>query len=323
MQLDLLRVVCQSFAVAGKTEIRSSGVRWQLGRISLWLRDRFILRVGIFAGAAGAASSLFVQSWSNYCSTALVGATCLIPQEAFMAWPLVLLVLGAIAGVSVVLDALADRHQKNVDKLQAVSEVKSVGKAMSSLIVLLGEIIEIGFQRGKVRKDRIGQLQTALAAAVAAAPIAENVRATYYPLTIDSSGARSLANPVSGGRLDDVTTVWEESDIPEHMIWNTLDSSDLHTEIAESPEEKFGVDWAAKPYDTFVSVPVKARDVTFGMISLNAPRVGDIGELERLTVITAARMMSAVLALEHGPEILQRENEMTVARRKLKAGGKK
>lgn len=138
-----------------------------------------------------------------------------------MAWPLVLLVLGAIAGVSVVLDALADRHQKNVDKLQAVSEVKSVGKAMSSLIVLLGEIIEIGFQRGKVRKDRIGQLQTALAAAVAAAPIAENVRATYYPLTIDSSGARSLANPVSGGRLDDVTTVWEESDIPEHMIWNT------------------------------------------------------------------------------------------------------
>jgi hypothetical protein len=287
--------------------IRTSGWGWRLGGIAKILRDSFVLRTLIFVGAAAAASVPPVSAWSARCSAD--SSACLVAPGLLEAWPWVVLALAVVAALAVMLDAVAGRHDANLEAIAAEGEVRSFGRTMAAMLPLLGEAIDIGFVGGAVRTDRLHQLQTALAAAVAAMPIAGDARATYYPLSRDNRGLRVLDNPVSRGRVDVATTVWREAEEPAHAIWQLLDGGDLGAEIARAPDTQFGVDWQAKPYKCFISVPVKAGPVLFGMLSLNAPHSDDLTESDRLSVIVAARMMATVLSLEAGPAKMRRRSQ--------------
>ncbi len=179
---------------------------------------------------------------------------------------------------------------------------------VASINSVLDDIHDASFAEGKARATSLITLRTQLAAAAAQLPVASAVQATYYPLTYEG-GYRILGNPKSRGRHNEATTVFFEKDQPEHSIWKLMDGRDMACEIRSCPEE-CDVDWHVKPYKTFISVPVKAGAVAFGMLSINAPNVGDLTELDRVATVSLARIMGAILALEEGPRVLASRSKM-------------
>lgn len=269
--------------------IKTSGFGWRLGCVSLWLRDKWIL-TGIVAIAAAALALLpryAVDPHGKVYPEALAVVT----------------VLGIAAAVAAVLDKVADKHSKNLDALVVIGEQTAGGKAMSGVNALLEEIHDASFVSNQLRKDRLTTLRVSAAAIAANMTTADNVRATYYPLTRADNGWRELKDPKSrgrGNRQDQADTEFLEAEDPDHPIWKIMDGRDTACEITSSPDQKSGVDWDNKPYKTFISVPVKADGVQFGLLSLNAPVVGDLTELDRISLIALARTMAAVLALDQG-----------------------
>ena len=279
-----------------ETKPKTSGFWWMLGRLSLWLRDKWILTVAI---ALAAVALAFLPRYAVDANGKMLG------------WALVVVtVLGIAAAVAAALDKVADKHSKTLDKLEALGEQTAGGRALSAIVVLMEEIHDSAFVSNAMRKDRWKTLRASLAAAAAAVPTAENVRATYYPLTKDADGWRELKDPKSRGRgvrQDQADSEFFEVQDPAHPIWKIMDGRDTACEIFSEPDKDCGVAWAEKPYKTFISVPVKADKVQFGLLSVNAPVVGDLTELDRLSLIALARTMAAILALESGPTDLRAE----------------
>lgn len=272
----------------------ASGFRWRVGGVCLWLRDHFILRLLMLAGALVAAAAPGLRDVTG-CILQPVCDLVVVPVATW--WPLVVFIGGVGAALAVFADFIADRHEKARLELARAGEVEQVGKAISALLALLDDTIRVAFKERKVRADRLEQLRTSLPTAVKEMPAAANVRSTYYPLRFDDDGFRVLDQPVSRGRVDPATTVWHEKDDPSHPIWALMDGPDLAAPIAKAPEQ-VGIEWETRPYKTFISVPVKAGDMQFGMISVNAPVATDFTEVDRISVIVAARVMATALALE-------------------------
>jgi hypothetical protein len=275
--------------VASEKIIRTSGFYWWIGRKSLWLRDKWFLTgiVGLAAIALATLPRLAVDQTGKLLGWALIALT----------------VLGVAAAVAVFLDKVADKHGKRVDELVALGEQSAGGRAMSGVLALLDEIHDASFVSNQLRKDRLKTMRVSAAAIAAGMTTADNVRATYYALSRDDSGWRELKDPKSRGRgtrQDQADSEYFESRDPAHAIWKVMDGRDTACEIVSSPDQKPGVDWDSKPYKTFISVPVKVDGVQFGLLSLNAPVVGDLTELDRLSLIALARTMGAVLALDKG-----------------------
>lgn len=284
--------------VADETKPKTSGPWWTLGRLSLWLRDKWIL-TGTIALAAGALAFLpryAVDGAGKMSDSALAAVT----------------ILGVAAAIAAALDKVADKHSKKLDELEALGEQTAGGRAISAIAVLMEEIHDGAFVTPALRKDRWTTLRASLATAAAAVPTAENVRATYYPLTKDPSGWRELKDPKSrgrGNRQDQADSEFFEASDPSHPVWKIMDARDTACEIISEPDENAGVVWSEKPYKTFISVPVKADKVQFGLLSVNAPVVGDLTELDRLSLIALARTMAAILALEAGPSDMRAERD--------------
>lgn len=266
--------------------------------MSLWLRDKWILTSCIALAAV---------------------ALALLPRYAvddrgkmFDSALLVVTVLGIAAAAAAALDKVADKHSKNLDALAAIGEQTAGGRAVGAIAVLMEEIHDGSFVSNAIRRDRWTTLRASLAATAAAIPTAENVRATYYPLTRDANEWRELKNPKSrgrGNRQDQADSEFFEAVDPDHPIWKIMDARDTACEIVSQPDENCGVNWSEKPYKTFISVPVKADKVQFGLLSVNAPVVGDLTELDRLSLIALARTMAAILAFERGPSDMRAERD--------------
>lgn len=290
--------MCDSEAVADENELQTSGFWWTLGRVSLWLRDNWIL-TGCIALAAAALAFLPRYAVDDH-------------GKMFEWALLVVTVLGIAAAAAAALDKIADKHSKNLDALEALGEQTAGGRAVGAIVVLMEEIHDGAFVSSAMRRDRWTTLRTSLAAAAAAIPTAENVRATYYPLARDANDWRELKDPKSrgrGNRQDQADSEFFEAEDPKHPIWKIMDARDTACEIISEPDKNCGVDWSKKPYKTFISVPVKAGKVQFGLLSVNAPVVGDLTELDRLSLIALARTMGAILALERGHADMRAERD--------------
>jgi hypothetical protein len=299
----LQRIFCHSEAVAEKKNMKTSGFVWTLGHLSLWLRDKWILTICI---ALAAAALAFLPRFA------------VDDQGKMFEWALFLVTaLGIAAAVAAALDKFADKHSKKLDALEAIGEQTAGGRAVSAIVVLMDEIHQGAFVGTAMRRDRWKTLRASLAAAAAAVPTAENVRATYYPLSKDNNGLRELKDPRSrgrGNRQDQADSEFFEAMDPDHPIWKIMDVRDTACEIVSEPDKNSGVDWDKKPYKTFISVPVKADKVQFGLLSVNAPVVGDLTELDRLSLIALARTMAAILAFERGPVAMREERDTLGAR---------
>jgi hypothetical protein len=283
-----------SLMPAAKT-IEPKGLWWRVGETCLWLRNHWILAAIVFLAAL---------------ALAILPRYALNGERVMMSWALfAVTILGVAAALSAIADKIADSHAKDIDAIAILGQQDAGSSAMAPIIALLDEVIDGGFATGNARRDRWVTLRSALAGAASQGPIAENVRASYYPVEYDAAGWRILDNPKSRGRVDEASTVFNEASDKDHPIWGILDGRDTECSIISAPDTNCRVPWTEKPYATFISVPVKAQGLLFGMLSMNAPKVGDLTELDRLSAIALARVMAAVLVLEAPPADMRKHRE--------------
>lgn len=257
--------------------------------MAVWARDVWLLT----AASALTAGAAIVVPW-------------VYPPATTYGWALKLVIgLGCLAAISVGLDRLADQYEKKESDLLGEAEQEAASTALTALLELLESAHAISFLEGAARQSHLVTLQTQLADYAAKAPTALRVRASFYPLTIDEDGWRELRNPTSRGRVDKASTEFLEKEDPSHPIWALMSGRDSDCSILEDPDSSVRIAWDDKPYKAVISVPVAATDVVFGMLSVNAPHVGDLTEQDRLTVIAMARVMAGLLAEDEGPRNLR------------------
>jgi transcriptional regulator with GAF, ATPase, and Fis domain len=260
------------------------------GRVATWLRDRWVLAVIICVAAV---------------------AVGVLPRVAVDAagkmhpWALTLVTVSAvIAAAAVLLDRVADWHSKQVDAQAEQGRKRATENMLNDLLNLLDEAADLSFASGAARDARLHVLEVH-AASVAASVAVSNVRATYYQVEPDEDGWRSITKPKSRGRSGDSHTTFIEKDEQDHPIWAALGGRDTDCKIYNAPDPTPRVDWQSRDYKTFISVPVKVEGVVFGMLTVNAPRVGDLTELDRLTTVTIARLLAVIHAVNYGPRNLR------------------
>jgi len=225
------------------------------------------------------------------------------PESWTTSW---IVIAGIAVAVAVVLDKIADAYDARAAKESLRGSEDSAANAASDLNTFLVEALEVTFLEGAALKkstETLGRLLTM----TAAKSIGPGSRATYYTLTRDDAGMRTLGSPVHTteyGRSDKPKRPFEESADPSHPIWRIMDGPDEEPEVTSAPDEVYGLDWSSKKYKTFLSVPVKANDVQFGMLSVNNSTVGSIGESQRAVILAMARAMALVVAMQHGPRVM-------------------
>jgi hypothetical protein len=229
----------------------------------------------------------------------------------------VVIVFGSLAALAVAIDRVGDDYEKRRTRLENEAEaasarataaleyagsVATAERSVSELNIFLLEAIEVSFLEASSRNTEVLALRRHLARSAANA-IGPNTRATYYTLLSRVSGNRILGDPKHGatvGRRDKPERPWKESENPSHDIWKILDAPDEHPDVHEAPDEVSDLDWENVRYDTFLTIPVKANGVVFGVLSVNNAAAGSIGEVQRSVILAMARVMALVMALDTG-----------------------
>jgi len=219
--------------------------------------------------------------------------------------PTVVVAATITIAISVFLDRIADAHDKLLSANRLRASESTAANSASDLNTFLVEAIAVSFLEGTAR-DKATETLARILTMCAAKSIGPGSRATYYRLEGNAPN-RVLGTPVHTteyGRYDKPKRPFIEQEDPDHPIWGILDGVDEEPEVTSYPTEVRGIEWERKKYRTFLSVPVKANDVAFGLLSVNNTDEGSIGEAQRAVVLAMARTMAVVLALQHGPRAL-------------------
>lgn len=221
-----------------------------------------------------------------------------------------------MTALAVAFDKIADNYDKVIEAAQA-AEAKRLAdltlagsedaaeNAVSDLNTFLLEALNVAFREGASRQEHLQTLRRILVMCAAKA-IGPGSRATYYTLDGDR-GNRVLGDAqhqTEYGRTDRPDRPFIEREDPQHTIWQLLDRSDEEAEVHSAPEEVYGLDWEKARYVTFVSIPVKAGNAVFGVLSVNCANAGAIQGVQRGTLLAMARAFAIALAYVTGPRNL-------------------
>lgn len=234
-----------------------------------------------------------------------------------------IIVAASVAATCIVGDKVADRWESRTtarelqrrddnESLALLQAAESYQQSSNELNSLLETALRLPFLKPAIRKEQMETLRHAVVRAVAYA-VGPGTRATYYALGFDSEGRR-LVDPkhcLTIGRSDRPEREWVESENPGHEIWALLNRSDSEPQIVRFGEDAAGLEWDRVAYKCFVSIPVRAKTVTFGLLSVNAADVGAIQETERAVFLTAARILALMEASQLGHDAARRLLEMS------------
>lgn len=221
-------------------------------------------------------------------------------------WAPLRVVAGSVAALAVLGDRVADAYDKKLSEITFRESERSAEKAVEDLSVFISEAIEATFLSGRAREEALKALRRTLVRQ-AAGSIGDGSRATYYTLSRETGGSRTLGRPIhhnEHGRSDKPKRPFVEAEDPSHEIWQIMNNADDEPEVRSYPETAYGVNWAKKKYKTFYTVPVKANMVEFGLLSVNNERVGAIGGAQRAVILAMARTFAMVIASERGPAFM-------------------
>lgn len=208
--------------------------------------------------------------------------------------------MGIAAAVAVLLDRIADSYDGRASNEEYQGSEFTAESSVTELNVFLSEIIEVSYLSGNSRRTALGALRRHLVRS-AANSIGPGSRATYYTLERSTPGERVLGSPehfVTVGRGDKPARPFRELESPGHDVWKLIDNVDENPDVLNAPDHVNDLDWSRRPYDTFLSIPVKAKGKIFGMLSVNNATAGAIGRTQRAAIIAMARAYAAAMSLE-------------------------
>lgn len=261
--------------------------------------------LGAFLHAVGPLLSRF-KRWLVFTIVTFIGAVVAVIGPVIWGepgWHWIRILAGVLAAAAILGDKLADRYDQTVASLKFRESEFSAEKAIGDVNVVLSEAIEVMFLNGRPRDEAAKALRRTIARQAASA-VGDGSRATYYTMRREAGGSRILGSAVHGterGRYDRPDRPFIEREDPDNTIWMLLDRADEEPEVCNAPDDEvYGIDWAKKKYDTFYTVPVKAKSVQLGLLSVNNANAGSIGGPQRAAVLAMARTMALVVTAVKG-----------------------
>ncbi|MCS5487403.1 hypothetical protein NY588_09715 [Curtobacterium flaccumfaciens pv. beticola] len=216
----------------------------------------------------------------------------------------VTIVAAVLAALAVLLDRVADTYDKRDADRELKGSESTAEASASELNSFLIEAIEATFLERTARSTAIQALRRSLVR-FAANSVGPGSRATYYTLLSSVPGNRELGDPqhaTTVGRQDMPARPWVERNSPDHEMWRILDAPDQHPDVHNDPEDVGDPEWSWSEvrYNTFLTIPVKAHGIVFGVLSVNNATAGAIGAAQRAIIISMARVMALTLAFDAG-----------------------
>lgn len=214
--------------------------------------------------------------------------------------------LVVLSAAAVLLDRVADSYDERERKNEFAGSESAAEASVSELNSFLREAVEATLLAGDARVTAINGLRRNLVR-FAANSIGPGSRATYYTLTETTPGRRCLGDPqhaTTVGRSDMPERPWYEAKNPTHEMWRILDQPDSHSRVRIAPEPVGDTDWDSVPYKTFLTIPVKAHGVVFGVLSVNNATYIAIGDAQRAVILALARAMALTLAFDAGVDAM-------------------
>jgi len=288
-----------------------------LGPLSWALKEHWVLPLVTFASVIGAPALLYY-----------VPRTAAGEVEPWVRNGVVTLaIVGALA---VLADRLADRYDSRVTEEQAAglaeegtellaAAEQSTLHRFNELNWLLDRAHGTAFLSQQDARDTLIDAIRDSVVKAAASALGPGSRATYYQLVWDDDGTRRLVNPrhaLTVGRSDQPEKEWVERSNPTHGMWTLLNRDDSEPPIFQSPDPAANLDWNRVDYDCFVTLPVRAEQLVFGVLSVNSSDLGAIGETEKAMVLAAARLLALVEATHRGAEQARTDSEAQEKHRK-------
>lgn len=276
--------------------------RWlmtYLGPLALWLKNAWLLAIPAMLASVG-----------------LVSVQWLARDDTGAALPAALpfsIALGVLVALLVLFDKFADRFERlkkaaaeqalrlRSDAILRASE-EFARNSVSDLNTVIEAAHEVAFLEKAPRAVQMANLRRILVMS-AAKSVGPGSRATYY--TLDGErGHRILGAPIHAveyGRDDRPDRPFLEAEDGELILWSTLERSDTEPPVYRKGDDLPGMDWSRKAYASFISVPVKAKNVVFGLLSVNSSSPDAIGAAQRATIIAMARTLALVESMDLGP----------------------
>lgn len=287
-----------------------------LGPVAWWLKTNWVFALATFIAVVGAPLLLYWVPKDDAGDH----------QPWVLPWVVILVVLGAF---SVLGDKLADRYESRLSEQRTAeleannvrlydSAEQSTLQGLNEVNWLLDNALLVPFLKRVAKDTRVETVRDSVVKAAAQA-IGPMSRATYYELVWDEGEGRRLVNPrhaVTVGRTDRPDKEWVESKNPSHQMWTILNRPDLEPPIVRNPDDASGLEWNRVEYECFVTIPVRAKGVVFGVLSVNSGHAASIGETQKALIITIARILALVEAAQLGADEVVREQERQAELRK-------
>lgn len=138
-------------------------------------------------------------------------------------------------------------------------------------------------------------------------------RAAYFRVQ-DHSALSRIMSPegyvAQRGRVDEFTTQFVESDGTEADVWQLIDTA----EKALLREE---VELPGKVYHSYISAPVRAGGIAFGMLTLNVLDAGGLSREDGDSILVLARLLGVAESLGLSPQQRGQYSSMSGRRRTL------
>lgn len=138
----------------------------------------------------------------------------------------------------------------------------------------------------------------------------ENPRAAYFRVQeLDAKLRLMSPRPyiAQRARTDEFTTQFQEGDGIEPDVWHLIDAA----EQAVMREE---VNLLDKAYHSYISAPVRAGGIAFGMLTVNVIEAGGLSSEDRDFILVLARLLAVAESLALSPQQRTAYSQMSAAR---------
>ncbi|WP_448062843.1 GAF domain-containing protein [Cellulomonas hominis] len=153
------------------------------------------------------------------------------------------------------------------------------------------------------RKIELGKtIRDALNCAVGLTP-AEKVRATYFKRVEHPESVPAFEPDATAGRGDPPQSVFrrDPTDVEGWPVWESAeaDRPRFCRDVQSEPPPGWDVTKVRK-YRTFITVPVRSGDDLVGLLTVNAPKPGDLSEDDVGTMWVIAGLVGAAIGIADG-----------------------
>ena len=220
-------------------------------------------------------------------------------------WFWVIVIAAALAAVTPLVDAGVRRARrlsavKRVEKART-DQVLAVNDALDPLVEKLAEVVMTSPAQ---REAAAGQLITQALHSVSGVLRPDRVRVSYFEVDAAAEPVRVVCRESAGRHGGRPRTTFVEGNRDGDFVLDLLRKNESYfcADVSDSPPPGWDAN-RKRSYATFFSVPAVVGDDLVGMLTVDAPEVGDLAEQDVPFVRVIGTVIAASLKIAEGGRV--------------------